>query len=67
MASGNVGSKRVDAVQHAAMAGQQAAGVLDARAALDQRLHQVADHAHGGQEQHGHDISSQGLIADSRV
>ena len=44
--------QRVDAVEHAAVAGQQAAAVLGThRAALDQRLDQVTDHAHRAQEE----------------
>ena len=38
--------QRIDAVEHAAVAGQQAAAVLGAGGALDQRFDQVADHAH---------------------
>ncbi len=48
------GQQRVDPVEHAAVARQQVAGILDAGAALDQRFDQVADDAHRGQE-HGGD------------
>jgi hypothetical protein len=53
----------VDAIEHAAVAGQQLAGILGPGAALDQRLDQVADHAHGGQEharRHQHQASPDG-------
>ena len=42
--------QRVDAIEDAAVAGQQRAAVLGAGAALDERLEQVADDAHRDQE-----------------
>ena len=47
---GKTGNRRVDAVENAAMAGQERAAVLDAGAALDERFEQVADDAHRDQE-----------------
>ena len=49
-AIGKTGSRRVDAIEDAAVAGQQPAAVLGAGAALDERLEQVADDAHRDQE-----------------
>ncbi len=34
--------QRIDAVEHAAVAGKNRAGILHAGSALDQRLHQIA-------------------------
>src|SRR5436305_5177814 len=44
------GQQRVDAIEHAAVAGQQVAAVLGAGAALGERLDEIAHHAHCREE-----------------
>mmetsp|Transcript_10610 Transcript_10610/g.43396 ORF Transcript_10610/g.43396 Transcript_10610/m.43396 type:complete len:317 (+) Transcript_10610:269-1219(+) len=46
------GQQRIDAVQHTAVARQQAAAVLGADGPLDQGFKQITDHAHRREEHH---------------
>ena len=61
------GQQRVDPIEHAAMARQQVAGILDAGAALDQRLDQVAQDAHAARNTAAITSNHQPLLGQPRV